>query len=157
MRAAIVGALALALMTVGGAASARELPAHGFTVADVVAWLQDRGYKAEVISDSDGTEHVESGSNGVKFGVYMFDCTEHRCGSIQFSAGFSTNGKFDTKQMNVWNHDTRWARGYFDRVGDPWVEYDVDLAPGGTYELLNDEFKTWTEILDRFVKQYDLG
>ncbi len=31
-------------------------------------------------------------------------------------------------------------RAYVDKVNDPWLEYDVDLTPGGSYELLKDEF-----------------
>lgn len=138
------------------AASARDLPQGGFTIDDVVAWLQSKGYKALVVTGSDGSQHVSSASDGVDFGVYMFDCNAGRCGSIQFSSGFATHGKFDTSQMNTWNRDKRWCRGYFDSENDPWVEYDVDLTPGGTYELLDDEFATWRKMLGLFVTQYNL-
>jgi hypothetical protein len=156
MRTGILGAAALALFLVSGAASARDIPAAGFTVNDVVTWLQSKGYKAEIVTATDGKQHVSSASNGVNFGIYMFDCKGATCGSMQFSAGFATHGKFDMSQMNTWNRDSRWARGYFDSVNDPWVEYDVDLTPGGTYELLDDEFATWNATLIRFIKQYNL-
>jgi Putative bacterial sensory transduction regulator len=156
MRAGIAGAAALALMLVSGAVSARDIPAAGFTMNDVVAWLQGRGYKAEIVTAADGRQHVSSESKGVKFRVYLFDCKGVACASMKFSAGFATHGKFDTSQMNAWNRDSRWARGYFDNVNDPWVEYDVDLTPGGSYELLDDEFDTWNATLERFIKQYNL-
>ncbi|MGH7022164.1 MAG: YbjN domain-containing protein [Caulobacteraceae bacterium] len=156
MRTGIAGAAALALILCSGAAFARDLPAGGFTVADVVAWLQGAGYKAQVVTGSDGKTHVSSATDGVVFGVYMFDCKADRCGSMQFSAGFATHGKFDTSRMNEWNRDSRWARGYFDNVNDPWIEYDVDLTPGGTYELLDDEFATYRSSLARFIKLYGL-
>jgi hypothetical protein len=156
VRALVAGALALVLISFAGTASARDVPAGGLTLDDVVAWLQSQGYKAELVTDSDGKVHVSSASDGVKFGVYMFDCSGDHCGSIQFAAGFATHGKFDTSQMNAWNRGSRWARGYFDSTNDPWVEYDIDLTPGGTYELLDDEFATWRSTLARFVKQYGL-
>ena len=57
--------------------------------------------------------------------------------------------------MNDWNRDNRWARAYVDKVNDPWLEYDVDLTPGGTYEMLNDEFAIWRDTLGRFHKIVD--
>jgi hypothetical protein len=156
MRFGMASAAALIFTLACGTASARDIPPGGFTVGDVVTWLQSKGYQAQIVTGTDGTAHVASASGGVDFGVYMFDCKDDRCGSMQFSAGFTTNGKFDTTRMNDWNRDYRWTRGYFDKEKDPWVEYDIDLTPGGTYELLNDQFKIWEAALARFTTQYDL-
>lgn len=154
MKSAIT--LALVLMLSAGTAAAKDIPAGGFTIDDVVAWLQAGGYRAQIVQGSSGERHVRSGSNGTDFGVYMFDCKDGRCGSIQFSAGFDTQGKFDTSRMNQWNRENRWARGYFDATNDPWIEMDVDLTPGGDYELLDDEFATWNSQLKRFTETYGL-
>lgn len=148
-------ALALALMS-AAAAAAKDIPAGGFTVADVAAWLQDQGYRAQIVTDKDGTKHVSSATSGVDFGVYLYDCKGERCGSIQFAAGWATHGSFDTARMNEWNRRNRWARGYYDDAKDPWLEYDIDLTPGGTYELLNDELATWNTSVTNFVKLYSL-
>jgi hypothetical protein len=155
MRAFIAAAGALALTLMCGAAEARDMPAGGLTIDDVVAWLQSGGYKAEVTSDNNG-KHVESASGGTNFGVYMYDCKDDRCGSIQFAAGWQTHGNFETGRMNEWNRANRWARGYYDSSNDPWLEMDVDLTPGGTYELLNDELATWNTTLAHFVQFYSL-
>ncbi len=156
MRAGIVGAAALALILTSSAALARDIPAGGFTTGDIIAWLHSKGYPAELTTGSGGLPHVRSNLGDVTFGVYLFDCKADRCGSIQFSAGFATHGKFDISRINEWNRDHRWARGYFDSVNDPWIEYDIDLTPGGTYELLDDEFVTWNTMVDRFTKLYGL-
>lgn len=156
MRFCISIGIALAVTLASGAAQARDIPTGGFTIDDVVAWLQGSGYKAQIVQGSDGKSHVATASGGVNFGVYMFDCKSDRCGSIQFSAGFATHGKFEVSKMNEWNRDNRWARGYFDNTNDPWVEYDIDLTPGGSYELLNDELATWNSTLGRFVSKYSL-
>jgi hypothetical protein len=149
-------AAALILTLAPTAASARDLPDDGMTINDVVGWLQGAGYSAEIVPDKDGAQHVRTSIGGTNFGVYMFDCKDARCGSIQFAAGFATHGAFDISRMNQWNRENRWARGYYDSVNDPWVEMDVDLTPGGTYELLNDELATWNNSLKRFVGLYDL-
>jgi Putative bacterial sensory transduction regulator len=156
-RAGRASGFALALALISGAAAARDLPAEGFTLDDVVAWLQSVGYKTQKATSADGSAHVMTAtSSGIKFGVYMFDCKGERCGSFQFSAGFATHGSFNTARMNDWNRDNRWARGYFDKINDPWVEMDVDLTPGGTYELLNDELETWQHTVVNFAKVYGL-
>jgi len=149
-------AAAMVLTLAAAPADARDIPAAGFTVDDIVAWLHGAGYSAVIVPDSNGASHVKTGAGGTNFGVYLFDCKDGRCGSIQFAAGFATHGRFDVSRMNQWNRDNRWARGYFDSTNDPWVEMDIDLTPGGTYELLNDELATWNTTLKRFTDLYGL-
>lgn len=157
MRVHIAGIFAALVAFSAGPVFAKDIPEGGFTLDDVVSWLQSKGYQAQITTGSDGTKHVSSTTSGVKFGVYMFDCNGGaRCGSMQFSAGFSTHGKFDTSAMNEWNRDKRWCRGYFDKDNDPWMEYDIDLSPGGTYENLDDEFATYQKMLGLFMQRYNL-
>ena len=133
-------------------AAARDIPAEGMTVQDVVSLLQDAGLGATIDTADDGSKSVKSSTDGHMFHVYMFDCKGERCGSLQFSAGFDTKGAFSPEKMNDWSRDKRWSRAYVDKVNDPWVEYDVDLTPGGTYELLNDELGIWRRELVDFAK-----
>lgn len=156
MRIRIAGVAAMVLLLASSVASARDIPTAGFTIDDVVTWLQSSGHTTEVVTGSDGTRHVKTSTGSVTWGVYLFDCKEGRCGSIQFAAGFATHGKFDISLMNEWNKKQRWGRGYFDSSNDPWVEMDVDMTPGGTYELLNDELSTWNTTLANFVARYSL-
>lgn len=145
----ILVTLVLALFS--SAVAAKNLPAGGMTIDEVAKWLQDEGYKAQFYPLKDGGRAVASGADGYTWKIYMYDCnTEGRCGSLQFSMGLDTKGAFDTDKMNEWSKKNRWARAYIDSVNDPWLEYDVDLTPGGTYELLNDEFATWRSTVKRF-------
>lgn len=132
------------------------IPVGGFTTDDVVAWLQSAGYAAKVVMGDSGKPHVSSFTQGTPFHVFMHDCQGDRCASVRFAAGFATHGKFDISQMNDWNVNARWCRGYYDSVNDPWLEMDVDLHPGGTYESLNDQFAAWDNTLARFIKKYSL-
>ena len=132
-------------------ALAKDLPAGGMTLEDVQSWLQDEGYKAQFYPLKDGGRAIASSSDGHTWKIYMYDCNKDgRCGSLQFSMGLDTSGAFNAEKVNDWNRDNRWARAYIDSVNDPWVEYDVDLTPGGTYELLNDEFTTWRNSVKHF-------
>jgi len=146
----LINAAVLALCLAPSAASAKDLPAKGMTVEEAVSWLQGAGYKAEIQTAKDGTRNIYSSAEGANFHVYFYDCKTGRCGSLQFSAGYDTKGSFNAQQMNDWTAQNRWVRAYVDKVNDPWVEYDVDLTPGGTYELLNDEFTIWRDSLQRF-------
>ena len=153
-RVLLASAVALTMAFASNVALAKDLPPGGFTVEDVAKWLQGAGYKAEIQTAKDGSSNVYSASDGVGFHVYMYDCKNGpRCGSIQFSVGFDTKGAWTAGKMNSWNSGNRWVRSYVDDANDPWVEMDVDLSPGGSWENLNDEFAVWRDMLGRF-KQY---
>ena len=156
MRIGICGAAALFFVLASSVASARDIPAAGLTVEDVVSWLQGVGYPAQIVTANNGTRHVDSTVLGLKFSVYLDDCNGDHCGSIQFAAGFATHGSFNTARLNEWNRNNRWARGFYDDVNDPWIEMDCDMTPGGTYELLNDELATWKKVVDKFTSMYSL-
>ncbi len=149
-RAFLTSVTVLGFFLAPGAAQARDLPHGGMTVEDVASWLQDAGYKAQIQTGKDGAPNIDSSAEGMNFQIYFYDCKDKRCGSIQFSKGYDTGGAFDAKAMNDWTAKDRWVRAFADDVNDPWLEYDVDLTPGGTYELLNDEFKIWRDSLRRF-------
>ena len=145
--------MALALCLAPTVASARDLPTGGVTLADVQTWLLAHGLNAAIKTSSDGKQHVSvTSTKDPDFGVYLFDCKDGRCGSLQFSGGFVTHGAYPPGPLlNNWNRDKRWGRAYSDSVNDPWVEMDVDLTPGGVYELLDDNLDTWQAILRSFA------
>jgi hypothetical protein len=148
----LLGLAALALAVLPNAASAKAIPAGGVTIGEIQAWLQGEGYKAAVQKANDGSAYLASAADGQDFNIYFYDCKSGRCGSVQFSEGFNTKGAFNAAKMNQFNAGSRWVRAYVDKVNDPWVELDVDLTPGGSYELLDDEFAIWRERLAAFRK-----
>ncbi len=132
------------------------IPDGGFTIEDLVAWLQSEGYSAKVVTGNDGERHVVSNTQGSPCNIFLWDCNGDRCASISLGAGFATNGKFDTSHINDWNINNRWGRAYYDSVNDPWLVMDIDLWPGGTYESLRDQFGAWNNTLARFINKYNL-
>jgi hypothetical protein len=133
------------------------IPTGGLTPDDVVAWLQSAGYAAKIVIGDSGNPHVSSATQGFPFHVFMHDAQGDRYASVRIAVGFATHGKFDITQMNAWNAGTRWCRGYYDGENDPWIETDIDLYPGGTYESLNDQFGAWNNTLGNFVKKFGLS
>ena len=142
----IAAALALALAT-ATTVQAKEIPSDGLTFDDVMAWLQEQGLEAKMAKDGAGNKYAQTSVGGARFGVYLFDCSNDKCGSTQFVAHWPQTAKMSSTRMNDWNRTKRWARAYLD-AKELWIEFDADLTPGGTYELLNDEFATWKKTLD---------
>ena len=143
-------AAAIAVAAVSTSVLAKDLPAGGLTAEEVASWLQDTGYQAKIVTRENGRKTITSSTGGFGFHVGFYDCKDQRCASMQFFAGFSTQGALNPVKMNQWNRSERWVKGYVDQVNDPWVEMDVDLSPGGTYEMLNDEFAIWRNMLNTF-------
>jgi hypothetical protein len=137
---------------IGGAATAKDIPDGGLTMDETVAWLKDGGFGADVQTNKDGTKSIHVSGEGEDFYVYMEDCKEDRCGSLELSAGFDTKGAFTADKINDFTSSNRWVRAYVDKTHDPWVEYDVDLTPGGTFELLHDQVGIWLQGLQDFRK-----
>jgi hypothetical protein len=152
MRRTHIGAAMFVFALTTGMAAANDLPAGGMTGQDVASWLQSQGYRAEIGTADNGRPKVASATQGTNFYVHFYDCKGDRCASIQFVAGFSTKGAYSFEKANDWNAANRWITASMDKDNDPWISQDVDLSPGGTYELLNDELKVWSDSVGRFMK-----
>src|SRR5271156_2937930 len=87
---AIAGAAALAWLVLGNVAVARDLPDHGMAVDGLVKWLKDANYSAIVQNEDDGSRSIYSSTDNQNFHIYVYDCKDERCASIQFSSGFDT-------------------------------------------------------------------
>jgi hypothetical protein len=155
MRALLAGAAVVAACLMSTAALAKDLPEGGLSVQDLSKWLQDAGYKAEIQTAKDGSKSIYSSTDGTGFYVDVYDCKEERCASVQFSLGFDTKGAWNATKMNEWNGKNRWVRAHVDSKDDPWLEMDVDLSPGGTWEGLSDEFAIYRDMVVSFKKFID--
>ncbi len=151
-RTILAGASALALLVMPVGTIAKSLPEGGMTADEVAAWLQSAGYRGQVVNETDGTKSITTSSSGTEFHIYLYDCKDKRCGSLEFSFGIDTKGAWTADKMNDWNRDNRWGTAYVDKEHDPWLNMNVDLTPGGSYELLDDEFTNWQTGLSDFCK-----
>ena len=140
--------IALALATLATPVAAEQV------VADhqkLVALLQAKGYKAELIKGTDA-DYVRTADSGVPVTIFFFNCAKGKtgCTTIQFYTGF-TDVKATLERINDWNKSQRWARAYVDKDGDPVMEMDVDMDFGGlSKELFYDNLGTFIALIPRF-------
>lgn len=145
----------LGLALAAGPASAASIPDGGLTVQEVAAWLQKSGYKGELKTADDGEVYVSSATDGVNFQVYMYDCKGVRCASVQFHTSFDFDDAMPPVRANEWNTKKRYAKLHVDSEGDPILQYDANLSPGGSYEALDDDFGVWQAMLGDFLEFID--
>ncbi len=144
-------------------AAARDLPQDGVTTSMIVTWLQGHGYSPEVKRDNTAnSDYVAVSAGGVNWSIYFYNCTGgndscHQCAdactatAIQYAAGWNATG-VGLDKLNAWNRDKRYLRTYSDTGGAVWAEYDIDVAPGGTWEQLDNTLVTWNTSLGIYRK-----
>lgn len=141
-----------AVVACPAAAFARDLPAGGVTRQEVLQWLQKHGMKAKIEYDDVAKDStVAAASNSVNWAFYFYSCKGERCRSLQYAAGWS-NAKQTATQVNEWNHNRRFLRAYKTDANMLFAEYDLDVTPGGTWELLDASLDRWTSQLAVFEK-----
>lgn len=149
---ATAAALGLSLCAAGAAsAQSGPIPNGGVTVEEMVRFLQNKGFKAEVKTGTSG-RYIASASSGVNFDVYFYDCRGSRCASVQFSSGFDLTNGTTLSVVNSWNREKRYLKAYMDSENDPYVQYDANTSPARTWEGLADDFGVWTSTLPMFTQ-----
>lgn len=147
---AIAAALAVVALS-PAAASAGMLPDGGVTASEVAKALQDKGYRAEVTTGSDGDPLIKSAADGTNFRILFYSCSKaQRCASIQFVAAFDLEDGLKLSKINSWNQSKRFGRAYLDDEMDPFVEMDVDFEHGATSEAIANNIDTWAAVLPAF-------
>lgn len=148
---AIAAACATVLLA-AAPAQAKELPKEGLGPAEVAKWLTDNGFEAEVAKNDKGESYIKTGAEGMTFEILFYDCKPERCQSMELLIGFELDKPITADQLNAWNASKRYARVYPDAQGNPWFSYDINLAPGGTYEAMEDNYAIWIGLLPDFRK-----
>lgn len=145
-------ALVAALTLGAGGAHARPIPNAGLTVEEVAAWMKGAGYEPKIEKTDEGAPYVSAAKDGVQFEVDLYDCNDGRCRALQFAAGFDLKDPLPPAKVNAWNAAKRYLRVYVDDNGDPTFAYDANLAPGGTYEALDDDLDIFVQLLPEVLE-----
>jgi hypothetical protein len=167
MRASVSTAalILVAFLTSTQVAAARDLPSDGVPISAIVTWLQGHGYQASIQRDATAnSDFVSASANGTSWTIYFYECAGgdqgcHQCAdacvvkAIQFAGGWNAPGIGQDK-LNAWNRDKRYIRTYSDAGGAIWAEYDVEIAPGGTWEQLDTSLATWNTALTEYHRYF---
>ncbi|PZQ64700.1 MAG: YbjN domain-containing protein [Phenylobacterium zucineum] len=132
-------AAAAALSLVAGGAQARPIPDAGLTIEELLAFMKSAGFEATIQRTDDGERYIATKKDGINFDIDVYDCEKSRCRAIQFVATFELKTKLSAAKLNEWNLNKRYVRLYARNDGDPAFAYDANVAPGGTYEALQDD------------------
>jgi hypothetical protein len=145
--AGLAAAASLAFMA--APAAARDLPAGGMTATELANWLIGTGHPAQVKPDptTPGDQIVSSSTDGIEFDIYLYDCSgsgnARRCTSMQYASGWAARSSYNAERVNSWNREKRYIKAYLTTGGGLFGEYDLDISPGGTFEMLNDCLDNW--------------
>jgi hypothetical protein len=62
---------------------------------------------------------------------------------MQYASGWSARSSYNAERVNSWNREKRYIKAYLTTSGGLFGEYDLDISPGGTVEMLNDCLDNW--------------
>jgi hypothetical protein len=156
----VVSKLKIGLLTVlfalpGMSAKAQSVFAEPQQIIDI---LHAEGYVAKLRdAEKDVNPVILTASQGVNWKIYFYDCDGHvNCKSIQFTAGFSTEGKVSLQQLNAFNADKRLLKVYLD-TDDKGVEADLDIIMDGgiSRQAFKKNLDSWDYLLGSFLKDID--
>jgi hypothetical protein len=150
----------MGMLVFAAPAAARDLPTGGMTATEIASWLIAKGYPAQVKPDptTAGDQIVSTTTEGVEVEIYLYDChgdgDARRCTSMQYAAGFPPNASVTADKVNEWNRQKRYIKAYLTTGGSLYGEYDMDLSPGGTFEMLDDELDNWRRNVVTFHQNF---
>jgi putative sensory transduction regulator len=149
--------MAIALFAFAVPVSAKTLPSNGLTRAEVLKWLQGHGLSAKMDYDEvakDSTVSVTAGS--LNWSVYFYNCSNDHCTSLQYVVAWNGD-KATLENINNWNSNRRFLRAYKNPAGLVFAEFDVDIMPGGTWELIDYSLERWQKQLTVFETFMNTG
>ncbi len=120
----------------------------------IAKMLQGEGLAAKLDTDSDGDPLIASSSQGLKWNIYFYGCTNGRnCSAVQFSCVLSAKGKIPVEQLNEYNLKWRFTKSYLMRNGSVALVRDVDLKGGVTSNNFKSIIAVWDDQLGDFKKE----
>jgi len=120
------------------------------TPGEVEALLKSGSYRYERVEDK-GQVYFRLRLAGLRAALYLLDCQEGRCESLQLYAGFSMEKPPTLERINAWNREKRFSQAYLDEDGDPALESELDLEGGVTRQAIISFLETFEVSLSRFA------
>ena len=120
------------------------------TLEEMEAILKEAGYRYERVK-KDAEVFFVLRMRDLKAALFLMDCKEGRCGSLQLYAGFNMEKPPTLERINAWNREKRFSRAYLDKDGDPVLESELDLEGGVTRQAIISFLETFETSLSRFA------
>lgn len=146
---------ACALLLALALPSARVVAAEagkGITGPEMVAILQDLGYKAALDKDGEGDPMIRTKMGGFNTYVYFYDCDAGTCGSLQLSIGLDLEQGTNAEVLNRFSRDNRYAHVYLDDEKDPFMQFDFEVLHASHAEHIASQVDLWEKLIDRFAR-----
>lgn len=119
----------------------------------IVGWLRDWGFRADLQLDGIGEPEIRSAASGVPFTIYFTDCdaTAQTCATLQFATGVDLTDGATADVVNSWNATKRVGTAYLNADSDPLLRLDLPLAGGVHEDFINKTVFRWEAALGEFV------
>lgn len=119
----------------------------------VLGYFKDSGFPSKLTVDNVGDPLVEVKYFGTSFEVYFYGCSNNvNCTSVQFYSGYRTDGRVTLEQINQWNAENRFIRGYVTDEGAARIETDAYTGQDG---LSSDDFDSLVNIWLRGLTDFE--
>lgn len=111
---------------------------------------------ASIGKDGEGDPIIRGTIKDTKYIIYFYGCVDGKdCDDILFYAGWERrkdNISRTLLEINKWNADTRYGKGYLDEEGDPCLEMVVNIDYGVSRKNLEDSFNWWEKATTSFFR-----
>jgi hypothetical protein len=133
MLAAIAIGFYCALM-MGGQAQSQTQVVTTITAEQVVSVLQSAGYRATVVTQTDGPKYVKVGMSGINAFVLLGTCTNDNCATVEFYVLWAKSPLYTLDYVNAWNYNTLFTKLSLDSDSDLKLTHGVNLDGGITLD-----------------------
>jgi len=120
------------------------------TLEEMEAILKEEGYRYERVKEGE-VVYFRLRMAGLRALLFLFDCKEGRCESLQLYATFSMEKPPTLERINRWNQEKRFSRAYLDQDGDSVLESELDLQGGVTRRAIALFLDLFEESLSQFA------
>ena len=119
----------------------------------IAAYLRQRGQAAEISTDNDGDPRIATSSQGARYNVFFYGCTNGRnCNSITLESSFRLTNNATLEQLNAWNIRKRYAYAVQRTDRSFALRMDVAMVGGLSEEMFVETVRLWDGQLGDFLR-----
>jgi len=118
----------------------------------IASVLEDAGYPVEVVARESAYRQIASKSGTYQFTVEFFDCNAGKeCDILLFYLGFRKTDEVTEEGVDAYSDEMANGRAFFDRRGNPVLEFELDLSDGFSDTEFTESLATWDVMVENFA------